>query len=137
MNRLGVRSPRSLAAFAVVAGGLGAMARAAVTGTMRVTGPVGLASAMALALCLLGGQALHAAICTLIRRRRRLAVAARHVDPRGLRIGDRPPRRLTEWPGLRMLAYEVSALSGLGATPVTGDARWVVAGLTAAAGGVW
>uniref|UniRef100_UPI003B9FC8CE hypothetical protein n=1 Tax=Streptomyces sp. NEAU-S77 TaxID=3411033 RepID=UPI003B9FC8CE len=104
-------------------------------GRMHVTGPVGLASAMALVLCLLGGQALHAAICTLIRRRRRLAVAARHIDLRRLGISDRPPRRLTEWPGLRMLAYEVAALGGLGATLVTGDARWVVAGLTAAAGG--
>jgi len=188
MNRLGVRSFRGLAAFAVVAGGMGVMAGAAVTGAggvfvgagavavggdlllqrsepgligrlgrlhigetlrcelrcvlmllllgrMHVTGPVGLASAMALVLCLLGGQALHAAICTLIRRRRRLAVAARHIDLRGLGIRDRPPRRLTEWPGLRMLAYEVSALGGLAATLVTGDARWVVAGLTAAAGG--
>ncbi|RNG08187.1 hypothetical protein, partial [Streptomyces botrytidirepellens] len=104
-------------------------------GRMHVTGPVGLASAMALVLCLLGGQALHAAICTLIGRRRRLAVAARHIDLRRLGISDRPPRRLTEWPGLRMLAYEVAALGGLGATLVTGDARWVVAGLTAAAGG--
>ncbi|MFI0780893.1 hypothetical protein [Streptomyces sp. NPDC021212] len=188
MNRLGIRSPRGLAAFAVVAGGLVTMAGTAVGGSggvfvgawvvgvggdlvlqrsepglmgrlgrlhigetlrfelrcvlmllllgrMHVTGPVGLASAMATVLCLLGGQALHAAICTLMRRRRRLAVAARHIDLRGLRISDRPPRRLTEWPGLRMLAYEVSALAGLGATLVTGDARWVVAGLAAAAGG--
>jgi hypothetical protein len=188
MNRLGVRSPRGLAAFAVVAGGMGVMAGAAVTGAggvfagaglvgvggdlllqrtepglmgrlgrlhvgetlrfelrcvllllllgrMHVTGPVGLASAMTLVLCLLGGQALHAAICTLIRRRRRLAVAARNIDLRRLGISDRPPRRLTEWPGLRMLAYEVSALAGLTATLVSGDARWVVAGLAAAAGG--
>ncbi|MFF7654316.1 hypothetical protein ACFZCY_31555 [Streptomyces sp. NPDC007983] len=188
MDRLGVRNPRGLAAFAVVAGGMVTMAGAGVSGaggvfvgaavagvggdlalqrcapgligrlgrlhigeTLRfelrcvllllllgrihVTGPIGLASAMALVLCLLGGQALHAAICTLIRRRRRLAVAARHVDLRRLGISDRPPRRLTEWPGLRMLVYEVSALAGLGATLVTGDARWVVAGLTLAAGG--
>lgn len=188
MNRLGVRSSRGLAAFVVMAGGMGVMAGTAVTGVggvfvgagvvgvggdllmqrtapglmgrlgrlhvgetlrfelrcvllllllgrMHVTGPVGLASAMALVLCLLGGQALHAAICTLIRRRRLLAVAARHIDLRRLGISDRPPRRLTEWPGLRMLAYEVAALGGLGATLVTGDARWMVAGLTVAAGG--
>ena len=108
MNRLGIRSPRGLTAFAVVAGGLVTMTGAAVgggggvfvgagvvgvvgdlvlqrsepglmgrlgrlhvgetlrfelrcvlllllLGRMHVTGPVGLASAMALVLCLLGG----------------------------------------------------------------------------------
>ncbi|WNE96943.1 hypothetical protein PS467_17210 [Streptomyces luomodiensis] len=103
-------------------------------GRLHVTGPVGLAAAMTLVLCLLAGQALHAALTTLIRRRRRLAVAARNIDLRRLDISDRPPRRLTEWPGQRMLVYELSALLGLTASLATGDARWVVAALALAAG---
>ncbi|MER8161761.1 hypothetical protein [Streptomyces sp. NPDC094472] len=103
-------------------------------GRLHVTGPIGLAAAMTLVLCLLAGQALHAALITLIRRRRALAVAARNIDLRRLDISDRPPRRLTEWPGQRMLVYELSALLGLTASLMTGDARWVVAALTLAAG---
>ncbi|MFI0769955.1 hypothetical protein ACH4TQ_34455 [Streptomyces sp. NPDC021218] len=103
-------------------------------GRLHVTGPIGLAAAMTLVLCLLAGQALHAALITLIRRRRALAVAARNIDLRRLDISDRPPRRLTEWPGQRMLVYELSALLGLTASLLTGDARWVVAALTLAAG---
>ncbi|AQW51236.1 hypothetical protein ACIQPP_36860 [Streptomyces violaceusniger] len=103
-------------------------------GRLHVTGPIGLAAAMTLVLCLLAGQALHAALITLIRRRRALAVAARNIDLRRLDISDRPPRRLTEWPGQRMLVYELSALFGLTASLMTGDARWVVAALTLAAG---
>ncbi|MET7934668.1 hypothetical protein [Streptomyces sp. NPDC005322] len=103
-------------------------------GRLHVTGPIGLAAAMTGVLCLLAGQALHAATRTLIRRRRTLAVAARNIDLRRLGISDRPPRRLTEWPGQRMLAYQLSALLGLTASLVTGDARWVVAGLALAAG---
>ncbi|MET7901235.1 hypothetical protein ABZS86_07070 [Streptomyces sp. NPDC005355] len=187
MNRLGIKSPLGLAAFAVMAGCLVTMAVAAITGAggvfaaaglagfgcdlllhrtepglmsrlgrlhvgetlrfelrcvllllllgrLHVTGPIGLAAAMTLVLCLLAGQALHAAIRTLIRRRRGLAVATRNIDLRRLGISDRPPRRLTEWPGQRMLAYELSALLGLTASLVTGDARWVVAGLALGAG---
>ncbi|MDN3060249.1 hypothetical protein PH213_38195 [Streptomyces sp. SRF1] len=187
MNRLGIGSPRGLAAFAALTGCLVTMAVAALTGTggvfaaaglagcgcelllhrtepglmarlgrlhmgatprfefrcvllllllgrLHVTGPIGLAAAMTLVLCLLAGQALHAALSTLIRRRRALAVAARNIDLRRLDISDRPPRRLTEWPGPRMLAYELSALLGLTASLATGDARWVVAALTLAAG---
>ncbi|MBI0383213.1 hypothetical protein JBE27_44910, partial [Streptomyces albiflaviniger] len=103
-------------------------------GRLHVTGPIGLAAAMTLVLCLLAGQALHAALTTLIRRRRALAVAARNIDLRRLDISDRPPRRLTEWPGQRILVYELSALLGLTASLTTGDARWVVAALTLAAG---
>ncbi|MCQ8192164.1 hypothetical protein [Streptomyces rugosispiralis] len=103
-------------------------------GRLHVTGPIGLAAAMTLVLCLLAGQALHAALTTLIRRRRALAVAARNIDLRRLNISDRPPRRLTEWPGQRILVYELSALLGLTASLTTGDARWVVAALTLAAG---
>ncbi|GAA3364069.1 hypothetical protein GCM10017744_061370 [Streptomyces antimycoticus] len=103
-------------------------------GRLHVTGPIGLAAAMTLVLCLLAGQALHAALITLIRRRRALAVAARNIDLRRLDISDRPPRQLTEWPGQRMLVYELSALLGLTASLMTGDARWVVAALTLAAG---
>ncbi|MFD8518215.1 hypothetical protein ACFV27_45890 [Streptomyces antimycoticus] len=103
-------------------------------GRLHVTGPIGLAAAMTLVLCLLAGQALHAALITLLRRRRALAVAARNIDLRRLDISDRPPRRLTEWPGQRMLVYELSALLGLTASLMTGDARWVVAALTLAAG---
>ncbi|EXU66216.1 aromatic ring-opening dioxygenase LigA [Streptomyces sp. PRh5] len=103
-------------------------------GRLHVTGPIGLAAAMTLVLCLLAGQALHAALTTLIRRRRALAVAARNIDLRRLDISDRPPRRLTEWPGQRILIYELSALLGLTASLTTGDARWVVAALTLAAG---
>ncbi|MBL1099533.1 hypothetical protein [Streptomyces coffeae] len=104
-------------------------------GRLRLTGPIGLAAAMTLVLCLLGGQALHAAIRTLIRRRRGLAVVTRNIDLRRLRISDRPPRRLTEWPGQRMLTYELVTLLGLTVSLVTDDARWVVAALTLAAGG--
>ncbi|MFS7879082.1 hypothetical protein ACEYXF_37925 [Streptomyces asiaticus] len=103
-------------------------------GRLHVTGPIGLAAAMTLVLCLLAGQALHAALTTLIRRRRALAVAARNIDLRRLDISDRPPRRLTEWPGQRILVYELSALLGVTASLTTGDARWVVAALTLAAG---
>ncbi|AGP57395.1 hypothetical protein [Streptomyces rapamycinicus] len=103
-------------------------------GRLHVTGPIGLAAAMTLVLCLLAGQALHAALTTLIRRRRALAVAARNIDLRRLDISDRPPRRLTEWPGQRILVYELSALLGLTASLTTGDARWVVAALTLSAG---
>ncbi|GAA2353580.1 hypothetical protein [Streptomyces violaceusniger] len=103
-------------------------------GRLHVTGPIGLAAVMTLVLCLLAGQALHAALTTLIRRRRALAVAARNIDLRRLNISDRPPRRLTEWPGQRILVYELSALLGLTASLTTGDARWVVAALTLAAG---
>ncbi|MEU8827394.1 hypothetical protein [Streptomyces sp. NPDC048636] len=188
MNRLGIKSPRGLVAFATLAGCLVIAAVAAVTGSgglfaaagllgclsdlllhrtepelmarlgrlhigatlrfelrcvllllllgrLRLTGPIGLTAAMTLVLCLLGGQALHSAMRTLIRRRRRLAVVTRNIDLRRLAIGDRPPRRLTEWPGQRMLTYELVTLLGLTATLVTEDARWVVAGLALAAGG--
>ncbi|WP_254885773.1 CDP-glycerol glycerophosphotransferase family protein [Streptomyces sp. NA02950] len=188
MNRLGIKSPRGLVAFAALAGCLVTAAVAAITGAgglfaaagllgcgcdlllhrtepglmtrlgrlhigetlrfelrcvllllllgrLHLTGPIGLAAAMTLVLCLLGGQALHAAIRTLIRRRRRLAVVTRNIDLRRLGISDRPPRRLTEWPGQRMLTYELVALLGLTVSLGTEDARWVVAGLALAAGG--
>lgn len=89
---------------------------------LDLAGHTGLTAAITLVMCLLGGQALHSAMRTMIRRRRRFPIAAR------------PPRSLIDWPGQRMLGYELTALLGLTGTLATGDARCVVAGLTAATG---
>ncbi len=101
---------------------------------LDLAGHTGLTAAITLVMCLLGGQALHSAMRTMIRRRLRFPLAACDVAPRLPGIADRPLRSLTEWPGQRMLVYELTALLGLTGTLATGDARWVVAGLTAATG---
>ncbi|MDX3232832.1 hypothetical protein [Streptomyces sp. ME19-01-6] len=89
---------------------------------LDLAGHTGLTAAITLVMCLLGGQAVHSAMRTMIRRRRRFPIASQ------------PPRELIAWPGQRMLGYELTALLGLTGTLATGDARWVVAGLTAATG---
>lgn len=101
---------------------------------LDLAGHTGLTAAITLVVCLLGGQALHSAMRTMIRRRLRAPIAVRDVAPALPGISDRPLRSLTEWPGQRMLGYELTALLGLTGTLATGDARWVVASLTAATG---
>lgn len=93
-----------------------------------------LTAAMVLVLCLLAAHTLQAAMVTAIRRRRRLAVASRNVDLRRLRITDRPPRLLTDWPGPRLLGYEAMSLLGLGVTLITDSTTAILTALSIAVG---
>ncbi|MEC4020471.1 hypothetical protein, partial [Streptomyces sp. H27-D2] len=94
-----------------------------------------LTAAMVLVLCLLAAHSLHVAMITTIRRHRRLAVATRNIDLSALHITDRPPRLLTDWPGQRLLQYELVVLLGLVGTLIADGSAWVLAGLAVAVGG--
>ncbi|MFI9082110.1 hypothetical protein ACIGW8_37760 [Streptomyces sioyaensis] len=87
-----------------------------------------------LAVGLLAAPLAHGAICRLIRSRRWLPVATRNVDLSALRITNRPPRLLTDWPGPRLLQYELVVVAGLLGTTATGEPTWVLTAMSVALG---